>query len=327
MPMATSGHCLVKLMVKDSAIAFTVTDENYLGIPKFKTHAFQYQHDPATPSWKILATTGDGGLDGDHYLCSLILLEKEEWIVVTGKVKLFLGTLRAITLKETSMFLTSTLEWKEGPELPTWICCGSMVSSSNKESTFLVGGKINIYSQDFVRTIFKLRCSGNTPDTCHWSIINAELKYSRESFLVLSIPAAIVVCDSAIQPKQEKGGHCLFQQILKVGDSFCDDDSNFPGCGFDGGDCCMSAIRDIFCTHCRCHETGLVHPIELPVPEVVQQKTCHISTVLFGVSIANGICNDILNIEECGYDGQDCCIEGAYKSPPFCELCSCFVKN
>ena len=37
--------------------------------------------------------------------------------------------------------------------------------------------------------------------------------------------------------------------------------------------------------------------------------------------IGDGLCDDKTNIEECQYDGNDCCLEEI--SGRFCELCFC----
>jgi hypothetical protein len=44
-----------------------------------------------------------------------------------------------------------------------------------------------------------------------------------------------------------------------IGDGYCNDASNIEDCHFDGGDCCLNNdnIILIYCTICRCHETGI----------------------------------------------------------------------
>ena len=36
------------------------------------------------------------------------------------------------------------------------------------------------------------------------------------------------------------------------GDSYCDDETNNDGCGFDGGDCCGPDVKTAYCTECEC---------------------------------------------------------------------------
>ena len=43
-------------------------------------------------------------------------------------------------------------------------------------------------------------------------------------------------------------------EVNGIGDNFCDDVNNNPGCGFDGGDCCGSSVNTAYCTICQCLE-------------------------------------------------------------------------
>ena len=36
------------------------------------------------------------------------------------------------------------------------------------------------------------------------------------------------------------------------GDSWCDDETNNAGCGFDGGDCCGPDVKTSQCSDCEC---------------------------------------------------------------------------
>ncbi len=166
-------------------------------------------------------------------------------------------------LKQAWMLHVSSKEWHDGPDLTYRVCCGAMVSSSDKRSTFIVGGKHSVYSNTYITSILKLRCNGNTPSTCHWRVIETQLKYQRSSFLALPVPADMVSCEAA----SFEYGTCYFHQILQIGDGFCDDTSNVPGCVFDGGDCCNPLISDHFCTDCICHETELRHSAPPPTDD------------------------------------------------------------
>ena len=41
------------------------------------------------------------------------------------------------------------------------------------------------------------------------------------------------------------------------GDGACDDENNFAGCDFDGGDCCGPNVNDKYCKTCECKESTL----------------------------------------------------------------------
>ena len=90
-----------------------------------------------------------------------------------------------------------------------------------------------------------------------------------------------------------------------VGNGFCDDDTNYAECDYDGGDCCGYNITSERCTECTCFH----------------QETC-----LSGVThafVGDGICNDDTNIAECDYDGGDCC--GICVVTDHCENCACLA--
>ena len=37
-----------------------------------------------------------------------------------------------------------------------------------------------------------------------------------------------------------------------IGDNVCDDENNFEGCQWDGGDCCGSNVNTDYCSSCEC---------------------------------------------------------------------------
>ena len=88
-----------------------------------------------------------------------------------------------------------------------------------------------------------------------------------------------------------------------IGNGYCDDDLNNPGCFDDGGDCCGANIDTQFCTECFCYE-DCVADFEL---------------------IGNGMCNDEANNAECNFDGGDCC--GACAVFDQCSECACFEET
>lgn len=43
---------------------------------------------------------------------------------------------------------------------------------------------------------------------------------------------------------------CLSES--RVGDGYCDDDTNNVICNYDGGDCCLPEINKLYCNQCQC---------------------------------------------------------------------------
>ena len=56
---------------------------------------------------------------------------------------------------------------------------------------------------------------------------------------------------------------------MYIGDNFCDDMTNNPECGFDGGDCCKPYSNMNFCSDCIC----IVHNEKMPNGTKGTQKT------------------------------------------------------
>jgi hypothetical protein len=55
-----------------------------------------------------------------------------------------------------------------------------------------------------------------------------------------------------------------------LGDGECDDTTNIPECGFDGGDCCGENVDTSQCTECQCLTSGT----EPPTPTSASTKRC-----------------------------------------------------
>ena len=84
--------------------------------------------------------------------------------------------------------------------------------------------------------------------------------------------------------------HCIdCPQHTLIGDGYCNDETNNPGCSFDGGDCCGPCINTDFCINCSCLSNVIG---SAAVPNAL---------------IGNGYCNDELNTPGCNFDGGDCC--------------------
>ncbi len=103
--------------------------------------------------------------------------------------------------------------------------------------------------------------------------------------------------------------HDQVHDAIAIGDGFCDDVTNNEGCNFDNGDCCQIEIIDFFCGDCKCHfqETIVYKPVKAVnelMPLHVEQSHCE-KPVWFNDSI----CDTGNNVEECLFDGGDCCLE------------------
>ena len=83
---------------------------------------------------------------------------------------------------------------------------------------------------------------------------------------------------------------CSSSMLEYIGDGYCDDSANIPVCNFDQGDCCLEPIQDQYCIECQCVEFNIT---DCP-------------TDLYYL-VNDGVCQDISNIEECAWDGGDCC--------------------
>merc|ERR1712045_423016 len=77
---------------------------------------------------------------------------------------------------------------------------------------------------------------------------------------------------------------CEFPQW--VGDNFCDDGNNTPGCDYDGGDCCGDDVNTTYCSLCECMEVCGNPQWE-----------------------GDNFCDDENNNAGCNFDGGDCCGE------------------
>ena len=95
------------------------------------------------------------------------------------------------------------------------------------------------------------------------------------------------------------------------GDGFCDDEANNLDCDYDGGDCCLDEINDSYCTDCWCYATSSQHMSLL-------NSTSSSGCVLPDYK-GDGYCDDDNNVEDCEYDGGDCCAGDL----SLCTTCAC----
>ena len=87
----------------------------------------------------------------------------------------------------------------------------------------------------------------------------------------------------------------------RIGNGYCNDDTNNESCSYDGGDCCGPNVDTQYCTDCICYA----------------DLDCRASLDLIG----NGFCNDEANTAGCNYDGGDCC--GDCANTDLCSECTC----
>ena len=86
-----------------------------------------------------------------------------------------------------------------------------------------------------------------------------------------------------------------------IGNGVCNDETNNPGCFYDGGDCCVNINKD-HCSDCICyHQENCASGFTLP-------------------EVGDGICNDETNNADCNYDGGDCCVN---VNKDVCTNCDC----
>ena len=108
-----------------------------------------------------------------------------------------------------------------------------------------------------------------------------------------------------------------------IGDTFCDDDNNNLDCNYDGGDCCGPNVDTTYCIGCQClnDATTVSHTTTTPIATIATTtldcrwsknsdntwvKICEGECQGNHSSKGDGICDDINNNLECGYDGNDC---------------------
>jgi hypothetical protein len=117
-----------------------------------------------------------------------------------------------------------------------------------------------------------------------------------------------------------------------VGDGFCNDGTNNPGCLFDGGDCCGTNVNTVYCADCICYSHDTCDgPLDLISDGYCNDETNNAGCNFDGGDcipqcdapelVANGYCNDETNKEECVFDGGDCC--SACANTDQCSYCVC----
>ncbi len=227
--------------------------------------------------WEILHddfpyfVSGEENDSLQRYSCSSMIgdsVKNEHWVVVTGIAKF--NDQRATVVDNTFVWNSVSGEWREGPLLPMKLCCGSMVSSSDGGSAFLIGGKFHLEAGP-VKSIYKFRCWADNVEECHWHLMSQKLEVAREGFTSIMVPTELTTCGFK---EEETLTSCFQDHILLVGDGFCDDSSNTEECLYDGNDCCQTAASTDFCQDCICHKSENV-VIEVTTPELLTaSKDC-----------------------------------------------------
>ena len=91
--------------------------------------------------------------------------------------------------------------------------------------------------------------------------------------------------------------------VILVGNGFCNDETNIPACNYDGGDCCGHNVNMDHCFQCNCF----------------YKETCDAGVT--NNYVGDGYCDDETNIPACDYDGGDCC--GSCVNTEYCSNCDC----
>ena len=135
----------------------------------------------------------------------------------------------------------------------------------------------------------------------------------------------------------------FFELHNPLNDSYCNDDLNHEGCGFDGMDCCLSNPESkSICQDCQCKNpayflTTTITTTDFPIiidiittsPEIEfpwseeEMENC-ISKNLHWIQ--DDYCDDELNNEGCHFDGGDCCLF-TDESHEFCFDCECIAES
>ncbi len=127
-------------------------------------------------------------------------------------------------------------------------------------------------------------------------------------------------------------------EIHSVMDGLCDQENNIEECAYDGNDCCLSEdlMSCVNCNGhgCHCHETetshcpdggkkvtGLTSHYNLKSTSLGEPDLDKCPESIFHDLVSDGYCDDEANIEECAFDGGDCCLVDVITN--FCQICEC----
>ncbi|CAM9124284.1 unnamed protein product [Ectocarpus sp. 12 AP-2014] len=132
------------------------------------------------------------------------------------------------------------------------------------------------------------------------------MKTSSNRWLGL-LGAAVIMWSSAssvVATTSDQFDACEAAQ--EIGNGRCDLGNNVEECGFDGGDCCECTCEDGEYTCGQYFGYACIDPgaacVDDDAVTVDMMENCYDPS-----RIGNGVCDSLLNNEECAYDGGDCC--------------------
>lgn len=129
---------------------------------------------------------------------------------------------------------------------------------------------------------------------------------------VATLPQPPPPCDS-----DRNNCSCL---VHSIGDGICDGRNNNEGCRYDGGDCCLcTCVEGTAFSPCGRRGYDCVDPT-VSTACIDESSYYPLSSLVKGIQcrceddgrpterIGDGVCDILLNIASCGYDGGDCCL-------------------
>ena len=78
-----------------------------------------------------------------------------------------------------------------------------------------------------------------------------------------------------------------------VGDTFCDDENNYPECDYDGGDCCGGQLT--YCSVCWCVITNMTYSLSSVVPPLIPTTPydCRDNTTTSPALFPGNLCHSV----------------------------------
>ena len=89
--------------------------------------------------------------------------------------------------------------------------------------------------------------------------------------------------------------------LILVGDGYCDDEANTPGCLYDSGDCCSYEHDRTLCQDCFCYDNATIN-------QNYSKSLCSRDDIM-GYTMGDGVCDVLHNHREYYFDVGDCCLE------------------
>ena len=79
--------------------------------------------------------------------------------------------------------------WIKGPDLPVSLTQHAMVPSPDGQGVLVIGGDVG--NDNVQGSIYQLKCSSTSLDSCYWITLEQKLKYAREAFVAMLIPDSL----------------------------------------------------------------------------------------------------------------------------------------